>query len=163
MSQIYNLAQLSQIIKREPEKWRPLVFTNGCFDLLHVGHIRYLQQARSLGRRLVIGVNSDDSVKQIKPAQKGLPARPIIPEEQRTEVLASLGCVDGVILFRENTASNLIETLQPDIYVKGGDYSVSTLPEAPTVQFYGGKIELIKIEVPTSTSGIIQKILNTCL
>ena len=163
MSHLYNLVQIKELITAEPQKWRPLVFTNGCFDLLHVGHIRYLTYARSLGKALVVGVNSDHSVQQIKPSKKGLPSRPIIPEEQRLEVLAGLRSVDGVVMFTETTASNLIATLQPDIYVKGGDYSIETLPEAATVQSYGGKIELIKIEIPTSTSGIIQKILTTCL
>lgn len=163
MSHIYNLEQLKQLITTEPQKWRPLVFTNGCFDLLHVGHIRYLKEARSLGQSLIVGVNSDYSVQQIKPQALGSPSRPIIPEEQRLEVLASLRSVDGVVLFSETTANNLIAVLQPEIYVKGGDYSIETLPEASTVQSYGGRIELIKIEIPTSTSRIIEKIRNTCL
>ena len=163
MGYIYTLVQIKERITAEPQKWRPLVFTNGCFDLLHVGHIRYLDCARSLGKALIVGVNSDHSVQKIKPAKKGLPSRPIIPEEQRLEVLAGLRSVDGVVMFTETTASNIIASLQPDIYVKGGDYSIETLPEAATVQSYGGKIELIKIEIPTSTSGIIQKILTTCL
>jgi len=163
VSHIYNLEQLKQLITTEPQKWRPLVFTNGCFDLLHVGHIRYLKEARSLGQSLIVGVNSDYSVQQIKPQALGSPSRPIIPEEQRLEVLASLRSVDGVVLFSETTANNLIAVLQPEIYVKGGDYSIETLPEASTVQSYGGRIELIKIEIPTSTSRIIEKIRNTCL
>jgi len=159
LTQIYNLDQLNQLVKQDPQKWRPLVFTNGCFDLLHVGHIRYLQTAKSLGNKLIVGVNSDHSVNQIKP-NKG---RPIIPEQQRLEVLGSLRSVDAVVLFSQKTADNLIKVLEPDIYVKGGDYDIQTLPEANTVQEYGGKIELIKIEIPTSTSKIIEKIRNTCL
>jgi rfaE bifunctional protein nucleotidyltransferase chain/domain len=159
LTQIYNLDQLNQLVKQDPQKWRPLVFTNGCFDLLHVGHIRYLETAKSLGNKLIVGVNSDHSVNQIKP-NKG---RPIIPEQQRLEVLGSLRSVDAVVLFSQKTADNLIKVLEPDIYVKGGDYDIQTLPEANTVQEYGGKIELIKIEIPTSTSKIIEKIRNTCL
>lgn len=156
---LYNLAELQQAIANAPEKWRPLVFTNGCFDLLHVGHVRYLQVAKSLGRSLIVGLNSDLSVQSIKPHQPGFPRRPIIPDTQRAEILAALKPVDGVVIFTELTAVRAIEALKPEIYVKGGDYSYDTLPEAPIVQAYGGKLELVKIEVPTSTSSIIKRIL----
>jgi len=158
MTNIYNLEQLNEIIRKDPQHWRPLVFTNGCFDILHVGHIRYLETAKSLGSKLIVGINSDQSVNQIKP-NKG---RPIIPELQRLEVLGSLRCVDGVVLFAQKTADELIKVLQPDIYAKGGDYNIQTLPEASSVAKYGGKIELINIEVPTSTSKIIEKIREAC-
>jgi rfaE bifunctional protein nucleotidyltransferase chain/domain len=157
----YSLNQLKESIDRHPEQWRPLVFTNGCFDLLHVGHIRYLQAARQLGRALVVGLNSDRSVQIIKPPQPGKPQRPIIPELQRAEILAALKPVDGVVIFTEPTADRLLATLQPEIYAKGGDYTEDTLPETPTVRAYGGKIQLIKIEIPTSTTGIIEKIRNS--
>lgn len=156
---LYTLPELQQAIAIHPKDWRPLVFTNGCFDLLHAGHVRYLQAAKSLGRTLIIGLNSDESVRAIKPPRRLQPPRPIVPEDQRAEVVAALKPVDGVVIFREMTAITLIKALQPDIYVKGGDYEISTLPEAPTVQAYGGKIELIQIEVPSSTSGIIERIL----
>jgi rfaE bifunctional protein nucleotidyltransferase chain/domain len=156
---IYLLTQLHQAIASHPQKWRPLVFTNGCFDLIHVGHIRYLKEAKSYGKTLIVGLNSDKSVQQIKPQSPGNPSRPIIPENQRAEVLASLKVVDGVVIFEEITAINVIKYLQPDIYVKGGDYSLSTLPEATTVMAYGGKIKLVQIEIPSSTSEIIKKIL----
>lgn len=157
---VYGLEELRQTVAANPQQWRPLVFTNGCFDLLHAGHVRYLQAAKTLGQRLIIGLNSDASVRGIKPQAAGLPPRPIVPELQRAEVLAALKAVDGVVIFHEPTAIAVIAALQPDIYVKGGDYAVSTLPEAPTVQAYGGRIELIKIEVPSSTSAIVQRILN---
>lgn len=160
ISGLYTISTLVEAIAAHPEQWRPLVFTNGCFDLLHVGHVRYLQTAKSLGRTLVVGLNSDRSVQTIKPVQPGMPARPIIPEIQRAEVLCALKPVDGVIIFNEPTATPLLEALQPDIYVKGGDWTVESLPEAPTVQGYGGHIELCKIEVPTSTTGIILSILK---
>lgn len=151
-----TLKELQYQIETNPEQWRPLVLTNGCFDLLHVGHVRYLQSAKSMGKTLVVGVNSDESVRNIKPQKAGYPPRPIVPEQQRAEVLSALAAVDAVILFSETTAEDLIEALQPDIYAKGGDYTLETLPEANMVQSYGGKIQLIAVEVPTSTSEIIR-------
>lgn len=158
---IYSLRELQQAIAQTPDQWRPLVFTNGCFDLLHVGHVRYLQTAKSLGRSLVVGLNSDRSVKTIKPNQSGLPPRPLVPETQRAEILAALKPVDGVVIFHQTTATRLIQALQPDVYVKGGDYTQSTLPEAPIVQAYGGQIELVRVEVQTSTTALIDRILHT--
>ena len=160
ISDIYTVAALQHAIAVDPQRWRPLVLTNGCFDLLHAGHVRYLQAARLLGRSLVIGLNSDASVRGIKPQSAGSPLRPIVPELQRAEVLAALKPVDGVVIFSEPTATQLIEALKPDIYVKGGDYQIATLPEAAIVQAYGGRIELVQIEVPSSTSAIIRQILS---
>lgn len=158
ISGIYSLSELQQAIAFNPSVWRPLVFTNGCFDLLHVGHVRYLHVAKSLGRTLVVGLNSDRSVQALKPNKPGLPPRPLVPETQRAEILASLKPVDGVVIFSCTTASHLIQVLQPEIYVKGGDYSQSTLPEAPIVQSYGGRIELVNVEVQTSTTALITRI-----
>lgn len=158
-SGVYSLEVLQQAIAAEPHRWRPLVLTNGCFDLLHAGHVRYLQAAKQLGKALVVGLNSDQSVRAIKPPKAGQPPRPIVPEAQRAEVLAALKPVDGVVIFAQPTATQLVTALQPDIYVKGGDYQVSTLPEAPSVQAYGGRIEFIQIEVPSSTSTMIERIL----
>ena len=158
-TKIYSLETLTKAIAQTPGQWRPLVFTNGCFDLLHVGHTRYLQQAKSLGKTLIIGLNSDESVQKIKPVTPGIPKRPIIPQDQRAEILAALAVVDGVVIFTETTANQLIAALKPEIYVKGGDYNLANLPEAPLVQSYGGKIELVEVEIPTSTTGIIQRIL----
>jgi rfaE bifunctional protein nucleotidyltransferase chain/domain len=157
---LYTLEQLQQAIATHPEAWRPLVLTNGCFDLIHPGHTRYLQAAKNLGRSLVVGLNSDQSVQTIKPPQPGYPPRPIVPQMQRAEVLAALKPVDAVVIFNETTATQLIEVLQPDIYAKGGDYTVATLPEAPAVQAYGGTISLIQIEIPTSTTEIVDRILQ---
>ena len=164
MNGVYSLTELTDAIARNPQQWRPLVFTNGCFDLIHAGHVRYLREARNLGKTLVVGLNSDRSVAQIKPHQPGLPPRPIISQEERAEVLASLKPVDAVVIFDQSTATELIKVLQPDIYVKGGDYSFDTLPESPTVFAYGGEVKLIQIEIPSSTSAIVRRILSakTC-
>ena len=156
----YTLEQLHSEISAHCEQWRPLVFTNGCFDILHAGHVRYLRAAKEQGKTLVVGLNSDRSVNAIKPPQEGLPSRPIVPQEQRGEVLAALKSVDGVVIFEETTATKVIATLQPDIYVKGGDYQIDQLPEAPAVKAYGGKIVLISVEIPSSTTAIINKILD---
>lgn len=158
---LYTLDELKQAIATAPQNWRPLVLTNGCFDLLHAGHVRYLQAAKQLGKALVVGLNSDQSVQAIKPQAAGLPPRPIVPEAQRAEVLAALKSVDGVVIFVEPTATQLVETLKPDIYVKGGDYKMETLPEAIAVKSYNGRIELIQIEVSSSTSAIIDRILTS--
>ncbi|WP_413159934.1 adenylyltransferase/cytidyltransferase family protein [Capilliphycus salinus ALCB114379] len=157
---LYSLEQLQQAIAADPGAWRPMVLTNGCFDLIHAGHIRYLQQAKSLGRSLVVGLNSDSSVQTIKPAKPGLPPRPIVPQMQRAEVLAALKPVDAVVIFTEATATTLIETLKPEIYAKGGDYTLETLPETPAILAYGGQVSLIKIEVPASTTAIVNRILG---
>lgn len=148
-----ELAELQQQIAEEPDRWRPLVLTNGCFDILHAGHVRYLTQARAQGRSLVVGLNSDRSVKQLKGDH-----RPIVTENERAEVLRALKAVDAVVIFDELTADRLITTLRPDIYVKGGDYTPETLPEAKTVDAIGGKILLIPIEVQTSTTKILQRL-----
>ncbi|MGG6265017.1 adenylyltransferase/cytidyltransferase family protein [Leptolyngbya sp. AN03gr2] len=155
---VYSLNELQNAIEKNPDRWRPLVLTNGCFDLLHCGHVRYLNSARKLGRSLVIGLNSDDSIRMIKPDR--IPPRPIIPEIERAEVLAALKSVDGVVIFSEKTACELVEALHPEIYAKGGDYNLQTLPEASIVHSYGGQVRLIEIEVPSSTSAIVDRILR---
>ncbi len=108
---IYSLSQRQQAIAKKPEQWRPLVFTNGCFDLLYANHARYLQVAKSFGRSLIVGLNSDQSVKTIKPSQPGFPPRPLVPETQRAEVLATLKPVDGVVIFQETAATRLIQLI----------------------------------------------------
>ncbi|MFN3925958.1 MAG: adenylyltransferase/cytidyltransferase family protein [Pseudanabaenaceae cyanobacterium] len=150
---IFELQDLQRAIDHQPDQWRPLVLTNGCFDLLHVGHVRYLQTASRLGKALVVGINSDRSVQALKGNH-----RPIIPQAQRAEVVSALRGVAGVVIFEELTAEHLIATLQPDIYVKGGDYQPETLPEMTLLTKLRIKLELIKVEVPTSTSGIVTKI-----
>ncbi|MDD4599669.1 MAG: D-glycero-beta-D-manno-heptose 1-phosphate adenylyltransferase [Negativicutes bacterium] len=147
--------QLNQIILNIKAAGKTLVFTNGCFDILHVGHVRYLTAARELGDCLIVGLNSDESVRCLKG-----PTRPINNEDDRAEVLAALSSVDYVILFGERTAESLIAEIKPDIYVKGGDYKVEELPEAKIITQYGGRIKLIP-EVPgRSSSNVIKKIQN---
>jgi D-glycero-beta-D-manno-heptose 1-phosphate adenylyltransferase len=155
MRNVVSIELLQDLLRQSPDAWRPLIFTNGCFDILHVGHVRYLAAAKQLGKTLVVGLNSDRSVRQIKGDR-----RPIVPEAQRAEVIAALKSVDAVVIFSETTAISTIEAIAPDIYVKGGDYTPETLPEAPTVFAYGGRIELIQVEIPTSTSAIVQQILD---
>src|SRR2546426_11720894 len=135
--------ELAREVKRRQQAGERAVFTNGCFDLLHLGHVRYLQEARDLGDFLILGLNSDSSVRRLKGQ-----GRPLVPEGKRAEILAALSCIDYVTIFPEATASPLVELLQPDIYVKGGDYATaqsntpdfSRLPEAKVVQSYGGEI-----------------------
>ncbi|MDB5096885.1 MAG: rfaEb [Cyanobacteria bacterium RYN_339] len=133
------------------------VFTNGVFDLMHVGHLRYLQAARALGDRLVVGVNADSSVKRLN---KG-PDRPILPEAERAELLAGLACVDFVTIFDEPTADAVLAALKPHVYCKGGDYTPDSLPEAPTVRAYGGRIEILAFVPGRSTTSLIARILAT--
>lgn len=137
------------------------VFTNGCFDLLHLGHVRYLQEARLLGDFLVLALNSDSSVALLKGA-----GRPLVPENERAEMLAALTCVDYVTIFSEKTASALIELLRPAIYVKGGDYAgaqagepdLTRLPEASSVLAYGGTVRLLPYLPGHSTTELIAAI-----
>ena len=141
---------------REPMRahGRRLVMTNGVFDLLHIGHTRYLAQAAALGHALLVAVNDDASVRALKG-----PERPILPIAERLELLAALACVDYVIPFSELTASNLIRALKPDIYVKGGDYTGDKpLPEAPVVQSYGGEVRVLPFIPGRSTTAIIRAI-----
>lgn len=144
-------------------KWRAamrasgkrLVVTNGCFDLLHVGHVAYLEQARSQGDALLVGVNGDDAVRQLKG-----PERPINEEQDRAAVLAALESVAGVCIFADKTATRFLAAAQPDIYVKGGDYTIETLnaEERKTVQGAGGKIVIIPFVPGKSTTATLKKI-----
>ena len=134
-------------------KGNKIVFTNGCFDILHVGHVRYLQVAKNLGDVLIVGLNTDASVRKLKGND-----RPINKEADRAEVLLALKAVDHVVLFGEQTAESLITEIKPDIYVKGGDYTLDTLPEAKIVQSYGGRVEFIPMVAGKSTTNVINKI-----
>jgi rfaE bifunctional protein nucleotidyltransferase chain/domain len=132
-----------------------VVFTNGVFDLLHAGHVRYLWEAASLGDILVVGLNSDESVRSYKE-----PGRPIVPEGERAEVMAALEMVSYVVIFGESTAEAIVAELRPDVYVKGGDYSPESLPEARVVDGYGGEVRLVSYLEGRSTTNIIRRILE---
>lgn len=132
---------------------RSIVFTNGVFDLLHPGHVRYLQQARELGDALIVGLNSDRSVR----ANKG-PDRPITPEDERSEILEALRAVDAVVLFDDDTPGRLIAALQPDVLVKGADWAEDAIVGRETVEARGGRVVRINFEQGYSTSSIVAKI-----
>jgi len=132
---------------------RTVVFTNGVFDLLHPGHVRYLQQARALGDALIVGVNSDASVRR----NKG-PDRPINPEAERAELLAGLSCVDAVVVFDEDTPARIIKAVQPDILVKGADWPADQIVGRDTVEARGGRVERITVEQGHSTTAIVEKV-----
>jgi len=152
---IKNLEELKSIVESLKAKGYKIVFTNGCFDLLHIGHLRTLQKAKSLGDILIVGVNSDSSVRRIKGR-----GRPIIPENERAEIIASLECVDYVVIFSEPDPIKLIKTIKPDVHVKGGDYDIDKLPEAEIVKSYGGEIVLTDIVADHSTTKIIEQIIK---
>ena len=134
---------------------KKIVFTNGCFDILHAGHVRYLTAAKNFGDVLIVGLNTDESVRRLKGD-----SRPINNQFDRAEILLGLKAVDHVIFFGEQTAENLIAEVKPNIYVKGGDYTLETLPEAKIVQQFGGRVELVNLVAGHSTTNIVEKILG---
>ncbi|WP_371372145.1 D-glycero-beta-D-manno-heptose 1-phosphate adenylyltransferase [Sporomusa aerivorans] len=144
---------ISAIVSKEKAAGKTIVFTNGCFDILHAGHVRYLNGAKALGDCLIIGLNSDESVRSLKG-----PARPVNGQDDRAEVLAGLRAVDYVVIFHEKTAEIIVSEIKPDIYAKGGDYCIQNLPERQAVEAYGGRIVLIPEVAGRSSSNIIKKI-----
>ncbi len=146
---------LSRIIKNLKEKGRRIIFTNGCFDLLHVGHIRYLEEAKTLGDVLVVGVNSDSSVRKIKG-----PERPILPAEERIEILSGLQSVDYVAVFDEHDPLKLIASLLPDVLVKGGDWTKEQIVGGEVVEKSGGEVVIIPFVRGASTTNLIKTILK---
>ncbi|MBR2215706.1 MAG: D-glycero-beta-D-manno-heptose 1-phosphate adenylyltransferase [Selenomonadaceae bacterium] len=145
-----DIENLCAILRRAERK---IVFTNGCFDILHAGHVRYLAAARALGDLLVVGLNGDASVRRLKGV-----TRPINGQQDRAEVLSALSCVDYVVIFGEDTAEELIGKVRPHIYAKGGDYNLDTLPEAKIVQSYGGEVKFIDLVAGRSTTNVIRRI-----
>ena len=141
-----------QKLRRQGKK---IVTTNGCFDILHLGHVKYLQAAKKLGDILVVAVNSDDSVRAIKGDK-----RPLVPEDERAEILAALECVDYVMIFPELDPIQFLKELRPDIHVKGGDYSLDRVIERETVESLGGKLHLMPGVSGKSTSNLIELILE---
>jgi len=164
MGQHVEFAELRSLGERLRLAGNRVVFTNGHFDLLHVGHLRYLQAARGLGDCLVVGINDDAGTTR----RKG-PSRPIIPQDERAELVAGLGCVDYVVVFAQDTAAEAILELQPNIYVKGGDYGITPqeiddgkllLPEAGVVAAYGGEVRTVPLIVGHSTTSLERRIFD---
>ncbi len=155
MGKILTLAEL--YIEREMLRGsgRMVVFTNGCFDLLHPGHVRYLQQAKALGDALIVGLNSDRSVRELKG-----PNRPILNEAERAEVISALGCVDYVTVFDDPTPREIIATLLPDILVKGGDWGVDQIIGRREVESAGGRVLSLPFVEGSSTTDVIQRIIE---
>jgi len=155
LKKVLSLEELLPIRERFKAEGKTLVLTNGHFDLLHVGHVRCLQQAKRLGDVLVVGLNSDASTRALKGA-----GRPLVPQEERAEVLAALECVDFVVIFEERTAERLVAALKPEVYVKGGDWTLENLPEAKAVAECGGRVEILPQVPGRSTTEIIKTILG---
>jgi D-beta-D-heptose 7-phosphate kinase/D-beta-D-heptose 1-phosphate adenosyltransferase len=154
-SKIKNREVLAALIAEEKKKGKRIVFTNGCFDLLHAGHVKYRQKARSLGDLLVLGLNSDASVRRLKGEK-----RPLIGEEERSHLLAALDCIDYVVIFDEDTPLQLIETLKPLVLVKGGDYTPEGVVGRELVESYGGRVELVEFVDGKSSTNIIERVLE---
>ncbi len=147
--------ELLRIIKNLKAKGKRIVFTNGCFDLLHLGHVRYLEEAKALGDVLVVGVNSDSSVRKLKG-----PKRPILPQKERTEILSGLGCVDYITIFNEADPLKLITSLKPNFLVKGGDWTKEQIVGREVVERSGGELAIIPFVKGVSTSNVIDIILK---
>lgn len=150
---IKGFKEMKKEVDRLKAKGKKIVFTNGCFDLIHPGHTRYLSAARGLGDCLIVAVNSDRSVKAIKAE-----GRPVMPQEARAEVLAALGCVDGVVIFEEKDPLNVIRHLMPDVLVKGGDWQEEEIIGADVVKGAGGEVRRIPFVTGHSTTEIIRRI-----
>ena len=150
---VVTTTQLVPALERARAAKARIVLTNGCFDVLHLGHVRYLEQAATLGDLLVVGVNGDHSVRLLKGA-----GRPLVPEQERAEVLAALAVVDYVVIFSEPTAESLVRLVRPDIYVKGGDYQVNSIPEARLARELGAEVRVVDLQPGRSTSALVQAI-----
>ncbi|PWU15791.1 MAG: D-glycero-beta-D-manno-heptose 1-phosphate adenylyltransferase [Bdellovibrio sp.] len=151
MGQFVTVADLTHWL-RDHRKDQRIVFTNGCFDLLHVGHVRYLKAARALGDRLIVGINTDGSVRRLKGAE-----RPLQSENDRAEILAALESVDRTVLFDDETPERLIHLVRPDVLVKGGDWPIDQIVGSEFVQSYGGEVHSLQFVEGRSTSHLIDK------
>ena len=155
MGQIISRKNISDFVSKLHQSGKTVVATNGCFDILHVGHVRYLQKTKSFADYSIILLNSDKSVKSIKG-----PSRPINNENDRAEILCALSCVDYVVLFDEDSPRNLLDEIKPDVYTKGADYTIETLPEADIMIKNNTKVEFIEFVQGKSTTKTIEKINN---
>jgi D-beta-D-heptose 7-phosphate kinase/D-beta-D-heptose 1-phosphate adenosyltransferase len=156
VEKILDREELATVVNNHRESGKKIVFTNGCFDLLHVGHVKYLQKARSFGDLLILGLNSDDSVKRLKGEK-----RPLIRENERAHILAALDCVDLVTIFNEDTPLELISLLKPDVLVKGGDYSIDGVIGRDLVESWGGTVQLVEFVGGRSTTSLIDQIIDS--
>jgi len=147
--------ELAEIVRQRRERGERCVFTNGCFDILHIGHVRYLQEARELGDFLVVAINSDASVRQLK----GAP-RPFVAQDERAEMLGALESVDYVTIYDELTAEEVIRLLRPEIYVKGGDYKPDAIVETPVVRSYGGQVVTVTFVQERSTTRLVERVMQ---
>jgi D-beta-D-heptose 7-phosphate kinase/D-beta-D-heptose 1-phosphate adenosyltransferase len=150
---VISRAAAARLVEELRATGRCVVFTNGVFDLLHPGHVRYLQQARALGDALIVGLNADVSVRR----NKG-PSRPINAEQERAELVAALACVDAVVLFDEDTPAAIIASLQPDVLVKGADWPADQIVGRDTVEARGGRVVLVEVEKGYSTTALVEKV-----
>lgn len=155
MSELLGLDEARALREKLRRDGKTLVFTNGHFDLLHAGHLDYLEKARELGDALFVGVNGDASTRRLKGE-----GRPLVPEGQRARLLAALEPVSAAIIFEADTANELLLALEPEIYVKGGDYAEKPLPERAAVEAYGGRVKLIELLSGHSTTRLIKRIRN---
>lgn len=155
MGQLLGRKNISEFIKKLHEAGKTIVATNGCFDILHVGHVRYLQTTKSFADYSIVLLNSDKSVKSIKGDD-----RPVNNENDRAEILTALSCVDFVVMFDEDSPASLLDEIKPDVYTKGADYNMETLPEREIMIKNGTRVEFIEFVQGKSTTNIIQKINN---
>lgn len=155
MGQIVERGALAETVAGWRAAGESVTLANGCFDLLHVGHVRYLQGAKALGGKLVVAINSDESVRRLKG-----PQRPAMPEQERAEIIAALGCVDAVVVFDEPDVRALIREIRPDVQVKGTDYTRESVPERDEVMAYGGRVEIVGDPKDHSTTELLGRIGN---
>lgn len=153
MAEILSRAALIDRIQHDRERGLTIAFANGGFDLLHVGHVRYLEGAKREADRLVVAINSDASVRGLKG-----PSRPVLPEADRAELVAALRAVDYVVIFAEPTVASLLEALKPDVHCKGTDYTIETVPERDTVRAYGGRIAIVGDPKDHSTTDLLSRL-----
>lgn len=154
---IRSWAELAERLEARRARGERIVSTNGVFDLLHVGHVRYLQAARQLGDLLVVAINSDACTRRLKGE-----SRPLLPEDERAELLAALHCVDYVTMFDQPTPEAVLEVLRPHIHTKGGDYAVESLPETAVVRRYGGEVRTLPFVPGRSTTELVERIRADC-
>ena len=153
MNKVFSRKEMAPQVARWKQAGDRIVFTNGCFDLLHVGHIRYLRGAKELGSKLVVGLNGDESVRQLKGA-----GRPLMPAGERAEILAALSDVDAVVIFDEPDVRALLRELLPDIHAKGTDYTEESVPEREVVAEYGGRVAIVGDPKDHSTTSLIEQL-----